>query len=133
MKRLFLGIGILLTLFGGGTVICQALEGIHEPIAAYLQQATNAALSENWASAQDLLEHAAVRWEHFRHFIAAFSDHTPMDEVDGLFRELRIYGRLQEMPHFTALCAHIQECIQSFRESHQLSWWNLLLYRYSGQ
>lgn len=126
MKRLLLGILILGVLLVGGILICRALDGIHTPIVADLQRASAAALAEDWASAQDLLEHASIRWDHFHRITAAFADHTPMDEVDNLFRELQIYGRIQELPHFAALCTHAEECIRAILESHRLSWWNLL-------
>ena len=124
--RTILGIGILIFFLAGGLLSSRFMERTCTPISKLLNQA-----AEN--TDPKLAQKAKNLWDSCHHGIATLADHTPMDEVDGLFRELRIYGRLQEMPHFTALCAHIQECIQSFRESHQLSWWNLLLYRYSGQ
>lgn len=126
MKRFWLGLFILASLLGGSLAIHGALVRIYDPIAADLEQASVAALKEDWATAQDLAQHATVRWEKFHRFTAAFADHTPMDELDGLFRELKIYAGMRENPHFSATCAHLSFMATSIVESHQLSWWNLL-------
>ena len=126
MKRFWLGILVLAVLLGGCCLIRTALEKIHQPIAADLEQAAAAALTQDWATALDKAEHAFVRWEKFHHFTAAFTDHTPMEELDGLFQELKIYAWEQENPHFSATCARISLLAASFAESHRLSWWNLL-------
>lgn len=129
MKRLLLGTAILACLLAGGLLSNRAMAGIHEPIAADLRRAGAAALAEDWDAAQDLLQRAADRWAHFHRITAAFADHTPMDEADGLFRQLQIYARTRENPHFSALCAHLQECIRAIRDAHRLIWPNLLLRR----
>ena len=126
MRRLLLGTTILAVLLAGGSLLCQTMEDIHAPIAADLQRAGLAALAEDWATAQDLLTHAAVRWDTFRRITATFADHTPMDEVDGLFQELQVYVRTRENPHFSAICAHLQTRIQAIWENHRLTWQNLL-------
>lgn len=126
MKRLLLGTVLLALLLAGGVQICRTMADIHDPIAAYLQRASAAALAEDWSGAQTLLEEAAHRWDQFHQITAAFADHTPMDEVDGLFRQLQVYARTHENPHFSAICDRLQECIRAIRESHRLSWWNLL-------
>ena len=126
MKRLVLGTAILAVLLASGLLVSRAMADIHDPIAADLQRAAVAALAEDWATAQDLLQQATDRWEHFHRITAAFADHTPMDKVDGLFRELQIYARSRENPHFSAICVHLQECIRAIRENYRLTWPNLL-------
>lgn len=126
MKRFWIGIFILSLLLAGSILIHTTLEKIVFPISSDLDLACKAALSEDWASAQDLAQHAWVRWETFHHLIAAFADHSPMDEVDGLFRELNIYAATRENPHFSATCTHLRFMTSAIAESHRLSWWNLL-------
>lgn len=126
MKRLWIGLSLLVVLLAGGCLIHTALARIHEPIAADLEQAAAAALMEDWATARDLAEHAAIRWEKFHRFTAAFADHTPMDELDGLFAELKIYAGMRENPHFSSTCTHLSFLAAAIAESHRLSWWNLL-------
>lgn len=126
MKRFWIGLFILAALLGGSIAIHWTLHKIFSPIVADLERASVAALKEDWATAQDLVQHAAVRWEKFHRLTAAFADHTPMDEVDGLFRELRIYAGMRENPHFSATCAHLSFMANSIAESHRLTWQNLL-------
>ncbi len=126
MKRLWIGILILSALLASGCLIREALMKIHTPIAADLQHSAAAALTEDWNTALDLAQHAAVRWERFHHFTAAVADHTPMDEVDGLFAELKIYASQRENPHFSATCRRLSALAEAIAESHRLSWWNLL-------
>lgn len=126
MRRFLLGSVILALLLAGGLLICRTMVTIHDPIAANLRRAGAAALAEDWTSAQAFFQKAADRWEQFHQITAAFADHTPMDEADGLFRELQVYAYVKESPHFSAICAHLQECIRAIRESHRISWWNLL-------
>lgn len=126
MKRLWIGLSILVVLLAGCCLIHTALARIHDPIAADLEQAAEAALMEDWATARDLAQHASIRWEKFHHFTAAFADHTPMDELDGLFAQLKIYAGMRENPHFSATCTHLSFLATAIAESHRLSWWNLL-------
>lgn len=126
MKRLWIGLSILVVLLAGCCLIHTALARIHDPIATDLEQAAAAALIEDWATARDLALHATTRWEKFHRFTAAFADHTPMDELDSLFAELRIYAGTRENPHFSATCTHLSFLATSIAESHRLSWWNLL-------
>ncbi len=126
MKRLVLGTAILAVLLAGGLLVSRAMAGIHDPIAADLQRAAVAALTEDWAAAQDLLQRATDRWEHFHRITAAFADHTPMDELDSLFVELNIYARQQENPHFSATCARLSFLATTIADSHRLTWQNLM-------
>jgi hypothetical protein len=126
MRRILLGVCILILLLVGCVLIREAMDTIHDPIALHLEQATRAALAENWATAQDFLARATSRWEHFHRITAAFADHTPLDEADGLFRQLQFYARAQENPQFSALCARLQEIVRAIRDNHQLNWQNLL-------
>ncbi len=126
MKRLWFGLLILAVLLLGSDLICAALTRIHTPISTDLEQAAAAAYREDWSTALDLAQHATVRWEKFRHFTAAFADHTPMDELDELFAELKIYAVTRENPHFSTTCAQLSFLSSTIADSHRLSWWNLL-------
>lgn len=126
MKRFWIGLVILAVLLAGSCLIHTALVRIHDPIADDLKLSAAAALTEDWDTALDLAHHAAVRWEQYHRFTAAFADHTPMDELDSLFAELKIYARQRENPHFSATCTHLSYMASSIAESHRLSWWNLL-------
>lgn len=126
MKRLWIGILILAILLSGSLVISLCMECIHRPIAEKLELAAQEALDGNWKDALTLADQAKGRWEKYHRFTAAFADHTPMDEMDSLLEELKIYAHQQENPHFSATCAHLHFMATAIAESHNISWWNLL-------
>lgn len=126
MKRLWIGILILVILLCGSFAISVAMTNIHVPIASDLELAAQKALDDDWPTALTLVEKANHRWEKYHSFIAAFADHTPMDEIDTLLEELEIYAQSRENPHFSATCAHLYFMATAMAESHLLSWWNLL-------
>jgi len=126
MKRLWIGILILSVLLASGGLSSWAIAGIHAPIALSLHQAEAAALSQDWPQAEQYSRAAYARWQQHWRFTAAFADHTPMDEVDGLFAELQVYCQCREAQHFAATCAHLAQLTEAMAESHSPSWWNLL-------
>ena len=126
MKRFCIGIAILVILALSGWIIHRGMSSVHQPIARHLHDAAQAALDENWENALLHARQAAQLWEKHHRFTAAFADHTPMDEVDGLFAELHIFAQEREMPHFAAICLHLRRLTLSMAGSHSISWWNLL-------
>lgn len=126
MKRFWIGIGILCALLILGSVAAYLMYDIHDQIAQLLQQAQAAAFEEDWETAIPLASKAHGLWKQYWSFTAAFADHTPMDELDGMFAELMVFAREQEMPHFAAICAHLTQLAGAMADSHLPSWWNLL-------
>lgn len=126
MKRFWIGISILAVLLVSGWLSQKGMVAVHRPIADDLEQAAQAALEEDWETALPLAAHAHARWKKYHHFTAAFADHNPMDDLDGLFAELEIFGYEREMPHFAAVCLHLHQLADSMAESHGINWWNLL-------
>ncbi len=126
MKRFWIGIAILAILLGIGIGISTGMHRIHAPIAADLEKASTYALADNWQEAQRLVRSATSRWEKYYRFTAAFADHNPMDDMDGLFAELEVYAKEQEMPHFSSTCAYLGRLATAMAESHLIQWWNFL-------
>ncbi len=126
MKRLWLGIGLLGLLLILGLLLQAAVSGIYVPLSNTLEQASEAALEENWQQASLWADNAARQWEKHRRITAAFADHTPMDEVDMLFAEMRVYERERDGAHFAACCNQLAEMARAIADAHSLSWWNLL-------
>ncbi len=126
MKRLWLGLGILALLLAVSSTVFIAMDRIHSPIAQTLSQAADAAEAEDWENASALAEAARARWERYRHFTAMVADHTPMDELDGLFQELTIYAQAEENPHFSATAQHLSALAAGMAESQKPCWWNVL-------
>lgn len=126
MKRFWWGAGLLIVLLILSSLITFSMERIHEPVANLLKQASEASLEEDWEKANALAGEAKARWEQYWQFTAAFADHTPMDELDGLFAELEVYGKEKEMPHFAATCSHLSMLALAMASSHTPNWWNVL-------
>ena len=126
MRRFWIGVIVLGVLLVAGAVIAWGMDAVHQPIARQLQQAGTAAMAEDWDTALQDAAAARERWKRCWRFTAAFADHTPMDEVDGLFAELDIYAQSREQEHFAATCAHLAKLAEAMAESHSATWWNLL-------
>ncbi len=124
--RLWLGIGILTVLlglcFGAQMIMCR----IHKPIAQDLEDAAQAALAEDWDRANALFSRAERSWEKRHGLTASLADHSPMDEVDMLFAELKVFAQEQETVHFAATCRSAAQMAQAMAQAHTLTWWNLL-------
>lgn len=125
MKRLIIGICVLSALLTLGITVSTVFRAAHTPTANLLQEASNAALEGNWDAALEKTHQAYARWEQFHHFTASFSDHSPMDEIDGLFAQLEVYGNKKSREDFPALCARLSQLTQSMAESHSFRWWTV--------
>ncbi len=126
MKRFWLGTSILAALLVISALACIAMDCIHSPIADDLELAAQAATAEDWTRAEKLVHSAHSRWKKYWCLTAAMADHTPMDELDGLFGELEIYLQARELPHFAVTGKHLSELARAMADSHLPVWWNLL-------
>ena len=126
MKRICLGLGILAVLLSTAVLFTVAMNRIYKPIAKNLLSAAQAASGENWSKAEELASAANDGWEQYRNLSAALADHSPMDDIDGLFAELETYLQQREMPHFSATCLHLAKLTESMGDNHAFSWWNFL-------
>ncbi len=126
MRRLWLGVGILAALLGLCLWVQAGMCGIHKPIAQGLEDAAQAALEEDWDKATALYQKAQSTWEEKHSLTASVADHSPMDELDMLFAELRVFAREQEKVHFAATCRSAAKMAEAMAQAHTLTWWNLL-------
>lgn len=125
MKRSWIGAGLLLVLLAAGLLVTWAMAEIHDPIARDLITAGEYALSGDWAQAEALSQKAAENWEKHALFRACFADHTPMEEIDACFAELKVYGRMKEETAFAAACGEIAGKAKAMGDAHGLIWENL--------
>lgn len=126
MRRLIIGLTALSLLLAMGIGVALLFGRAHASTAALLEDAADASLTEDWDTATALFLRAKDRWEQYRHVTAAFSDHEPMDEIDGLFARLEQYALQKNSHHFPALCAHLAALAQAIADSQRLRWWTLL-------
>ena len=126
MKRLIIGTAVLLFLLILGLVLSISMENIFSPIMDDLDSAATAAAQGEWAQARQLAEKAQARWQRYHPLTAAFSDHAPMEELDGLFARLEVYAHQQAQTAFCAVCGHLSTLAEEVVENHRLRWWTFL-------
>lgn len=125
MTRLWIGVGLLLSLLAIGLGLWWFLSPLHEELASELDRAAALALDGDMAQAQAVARQARQRWQQNRNFIAAFTDHSPMEEMEALFAELENL-QSDQTRDFAAICAHLAQSARAISESHALKWWGLL-------
>ncbi len=126
MKRFWQGIVILAILLIAGILIAASMDTVHTRISDTLRQAADTAMAGDLDKAVSMAADARAQWDRYWRFTAAFADHTPMDELDGLFAEMGVFAEAGDIPHFAVTCAHLAKAAQAMADSHSLSWWNLL-------
>lgn len=126
MKRCWFGGALLILLLIGGLLVTAGMSKNHELAAQMLEEAAFSAMTENWKDAGDHLEEAHEVWEEKWHFSAAFADHEPMEEIDGMFAQARVYLLRRNPEALAAVCAQLAEMTRAIGESHRLKWWNFL-------
>ena len=126
MNRSRIGAWLLTALLIVGFASSWAMVRFSEPIGENMARAGEAALRGDWAEAEALAGWSRDRWEKYRDFCAAFGDHEPMENIDGLFAQLEIYRQSRDGQNFAALCAQLSQDTEAIGEAHSLTWWNLL-------
>lgn len=126
MKRTGIGVGLLIALLLAGIFSARWMERHHMPLAGLLSQAARAAMAEEWEQAHTLTSHAEQAWSGKRRVTAAFADHGPMEEIDGLFAELEVFYLAGEQVHFATTCRDLSRKLEAMGDAHSLRWWNIL-------
>ena len=126
MKRLYIGVALLIVMLAIGVFLTMAFMAIHQPLEDLLHQAQAAAMEGNWEKAKELTEKAQNLWKKSRHFVAAVADHEPLEEMDGLLARLEVLGALGQAEEFAADCAQLISLCQAMAQSQKLNWWNFL-------
>lgn len=126
MKRLWIGVAVLLILLVAGIWITTNTVKTHDSISQSLEQAAQAAMAGDWERAQTLSSDAKGTWQHYRRGTAAVADHEPMEEIDSLFSQMDIYLAAGERVAFSACCAGLSVLTQAIGEAQAINWWSLL-------
>lgn len=126
MKRGWIGLTLLLVLLVSGAVSAWRVQSWQSPLAEAVDQSGRAALAGDWAQAEAILYQTEQQWQKNWHSVAAFADHGPMEAVDGLFAQLRIYAALEEGSAFGAVSAELARQLEAIGEAQVPNWWNLL-------
>lgn len=126
MKRIWLGIGILALFLALGLWSAHSMGKLHIPLAQDLEKAASSALSGDMQLGQALAKKAKETWDAQWHKSAIWADHTPMDEIDGLFARLEAFSETKNAESFAAYCKQLAKLITATAEAHSLNWWNIL-------
>ena len=124
MTRCVLGVCLLLVMLAGSLGVWWGMEKIHQPVTEGLEQAARFSQAGDRDAAEETAFLAREAWQEHWHFVAAFADHTPMEEIDALFRTLEAYSPVSD--DFAACCLQLAQRTQAMAEAHQFSWWHLL-------
>ena len=126
MKRLWIGLGLLVGILAVSLWTGSRLGEIHNSVSEDLVRCGRAAEAGEWAGADAFADRACHRWEDTWHFSAALADHTVLDEIDGLFAQMEVFRKSRDGVACAALCAQLAQAVSALQEGHKLSWWNLL-------
>ncbi len=126
MKRLWLGLIVLAVFLAVSLLLSWYLPELHRELSQDLSAAARAVERSDWEEATRLAGGAKQRWERCRHFVASFTDHEPLENLDSLFEELEVYGRAALSVDYAATCVQLSQLCLAIAESHCLTWWNLL-------
>lgn len=126
MKRLWIGLVLLLGLPVLGFGVWAAMDTLHAPISAELETAAEEALAGDWRIAVSTAREARERWEDVHAVTAALCDHRTLDDIDALFARLEAYGRTRDRSAFAAACLELSRLTRVPAEGQRFSWWNLM-------
>jgi hypothetical protein len=126
MKRLWIGIGLLAAIVIAGFWTSSRMEDIHTDISDKLTDSAEAAQAGRWGQADTLARQAEDAWQGSWDLSAALSDHTVLDEIDGLLAQAKIYRQNRDDVAYAAVCARLATAIEALQEAHSLNWRNIL-------
>ena len=125
-RHLWIGVGLLLVLLIAGLLLTTFVDHTCIPISQLLEQAGNVSEQGDWETASMLVHSAQIQWEENWNRIATLADHSPMDEIDGLFAQTMAYAKGVSAVDLTAYCRRLASLIRAVSEAHSLTWWNLI-------
>ena len=125
-KHFYFGVGILLVFLVLGIVVAFCMDAVCDPISLQLEEASREAMAGDLDAGIRLAKTAKERWSEAWNRIATVADHSPMDEIDGLFAEMEVYAQAEDGAHFSACCAQLSELVEAVADAHRLTWPNLL-------
>ena len=126
MKRLGIGVIILVFLLGAGIGTTVFAVRANNSISQKLAQASESALRGQWDEACTLSLDAQKKWKSLRHGTAAIADHEPMEQIDDLFSQMEIYLLTRQQIPFSTCCASLSVLVNAIGDAHALNWWSLL-------
>lgn len=125
-KRFYLGVVLLVLFLVLGLVTAYAMKTTGEPVVQALEQAKHAILAGEPEEGIRLAQQAKQAWKRGWKGIASVADHTPMEEIDGLFAQLQYYADAGNTQRLGSCCARLVQLVKAVSDDHRLTWWNIL-------
>lgn len=126
MRRMWIGIGLLALMLVGGLWAADWMQQAHGEMAADLNRGAQLALENRWEEAERQADRAERAWQKKRPVTAAFADHEPLEEIDGLFAQLRIFAAAGKGADFAATCGYLAQQLEALGDDHRFTLYNLL-------
>ena len=126
MRRTMVGVILLAVLLVGGIVSAMAMARHNEAVADQLDTAAAQAMAGDLPGAIQIAQEAQDIWEERWSISAAFTDHSPLEQIDGGFARLRLYGEAGDPVSFASVCVELAKQIEAIGDTHGAQWWNIL-------
>ena len=125
-KRFYLGLGILVVFLVLGLLVSWGMKAVTRPVSEKLEKAAEEVLSGNMEQGVTLVQQAKEIWQSGWNTMALAADHSPMDEIDGLFAQIEYFAQGKNQTELGACCVRVAELVEAVSEAHALTWWNLI-------
>ena len=125
-KRFYLGLGILMAFLLLGLAVSWSMGQVTKPVAQTLEQAAQEVLSGNVEQGIQLAQQAQTTWQKGWKRVALAADHSPMDEIDGLFAQIGFFAEVGNRQELGACCLRVSELVEAIADAHRLTWWNVI-------
>lgn len=126
MRRMWIGVGLLALVLVAGLWAAEWMDRSHGAMAKDLDRAGEFAMAGRWEDARRELDAVRENWQKKRPVTAAFADHEPLEEIDGLFAQLEIFAQGKKQTDFAAVCAYLARQLEALGDDHSLTLYNLL-------
>lgn len=126
MKRLWIGVALLVLMLVGGIAMLLLSHNFYTRFSDTLEAAADAALSGNWSDAEKQAREATRQWQRYRRFLASFTDHEPVENVQQLLTRLELFQNAHLTVDFADACKSLAHLSEAIDESHNLKWWSVL-------
>lgn len=126
MKRLWIGVALLGVMLAAGVAMLLFSRNFYEDFSGNMEAAADAALTGQWAAAEELARQATAQWGRYHRFFASFTDHEPIEDVKLLLMKLELYQKARLSVDFADTCHALSQLCEAIDETHSLNWWSVL-------
>ena len=126
MKRLYVGVALLVAVLGLGVLSMLLFGRFSRCLEKDLKRAEQAAEAEEWAQAEEYAKKAWKEWNSWRKYAAAVSEETPLEGMNVLFDRLELYGKRRNTLEFCQTCRELALLSQAVGQSQGLDFWSVL-------